>query len=140
MFQDFFKKKPKEKDASLKKTLEKGQKLSKKAIGEYGEKLAAEYLLNKKYKILETNKRFSRACEIDIIALEKDMLVFVEVKTRSSEYCGSGFEAITKTKYKNIQTGLFTYLQENPKYKKFRIDVISIILKPEVKIEHLKSI
>lgn len=112
-----------------------------KEIGAKGEVLAQEYLKKQGYEIVETNKRFSRFCEIDIIAKQKDTIVFVEVKTRSSDFCGSPLEAITKTKYENIKTGLFTYLQESKvKYKKFRIDAISVILKPELKINHLKNI
>lgn len=112
-----------------------------KEIGAKGELLAQEYLKKQGYEIIETNKRFSRFCEIDIIAKHKDTLIFCEVKTRSSDFCGSPLEAITKTKYENIKTGLFTYLQESKtKYKKFRIDAISIILNPNIKINHLKNI
>lgn len=112
-----------------------------KEIGAKGELLAKEYLEKLGYTIVETNKRFSRFCEIDIIAKEKDTLVFAEVKTRSSEICGSPFEAITKAKYENIKTGLYSYLQETKiKYKKFRIDAISIVLKPTLKINHLKNL
>ena len=71
---------------------------------------------------------FSRQCEIDIIALDKDVLVFCEVKTRTTTVCGVPFEAITKTKYENIKTGLSLYLQENPVYKRFRIDAVSVVL------------
>lgn len=109
-------------------------------IGKNGEEIAAKYLENKGYKILETNRRFSKLCEIDIIALDKNTLVFAEVKTRKTNICGNPLEAITKNKYTHIKQGLLLYLQENPKYKKFRIDAISIILKPELKIEHLKNI
>jgi putative endonuclease len=105
-----------------------------------GEKLAKEFLVKNGYKIIETNKRFSRFCEIDIIALDKDTLVFIEVKTRKTNFCGSPFEAITKTKYQNIKKGVFYYLQEKPSYKKFRIDAISIVLQPKVEIKHLKNI
>ena len=119
----------------------KGLSVKNKEIGVKGEQLAKEYLVKQGYEIIETNKRFSRFCEIDIIAKNKDTLVFVEVKTRSSNFCGSPLEAITKTKYENIKTGLFTYLKETKiKYKNFRIDAISIILNPELKINHLKNI
>ena len=110
------------------------------SVGKKGEELAKEYLIKNGYKVIGTNKRFSRFCEIDIIALDKNTLVFVEVKTRTTEICGSPFEAITKTKYQHIKQGLFLYLQENPQYKKFRIDAISIVLKPQFKIEHLKNV
>ena len=111
-----------------------------KKVGQIGEDMAVEYLKNKGYKILERNKHFSKACEIDIIALDKKTLVFVEVKTRNSNICGIPFEAITQAKYNKIKIGLFTYLNENPQYKKYRIDGISITLKPTVSIEHLENI
>jgi len=116
-------------------------KTKNRETGQKGELLAQEYLKKQGYEIIETNKRFSRACEIDIIAKHKDTLVFVEVKTRSSDFCGSPMEAITKTKYENIKTGLYSYLQETKiKYKNFRIDAISVVLKPQVKINHLKNL
>lgn len=116
-------------------------KLKNKETGAKGELLAQEYLKKQGYEIIEVNKRFSKACEIDIIAKHKDTLVFVEVKTRSSDFCGSPLEAITKSKLENIRTGLYMYLNESKvKYKKFRIDAISVVLKPEVRIQHLKNL
>lgn len=109
-------------------------------IGKQGEELARDFLIKKGYKILEQNKRFSKFCEIDIIALDKETLVFCEVKTRRNNVCGSPLEAITKSKYQNIKKGIFFYLQENTSYKNFRIDAISIILQPKLEIQHLKNI
>ena len=109
-------------------------------MGKNGEEIAAKHLEKLGYKILETNKRFSKLCEIDIIALDKNTLVFVEVKTRKTDVCGHPLEAITRTKYNHIRQGLLIYLKENPQYKKFRIDAISVLIKPELKIEHLKNI
>lgn len=114
--------------------------MSNLSIGKNGEDIARKYLEKNGLKILETNKRFSRFCEIDLIALDKSTLVFVEVKTRKTDICGHPAEAITKTKYKHIKQGLYMYLQEHPEYKKFRIDAVSILLKPELKIEHLRNI
>jgi len=116
------------------------QVMTNKFIGQQGEKIAREFLEKQGFKILETNRRFSRFCEIDIIALDKGTLVLAEVKTRSSEFTGMPAEAITKTKYQHIKTGLFTYLQENPQYKKYRIDAVLIVLKPKLDIKHLKNI
>ena len=110
------------------------------STGKKGEELAQQYLIKNGYKILETNKRFSRMCEIDIIALDKNTLVFCEVKTRKTNICGSPFEAITKSKYQNIKKGIFFYLQENSNCKKFRVDAISIVLEPKLEIKHLKNI
>ena len=109
-------------------------------LGKSGEELAQEYLVKKGYKILETNKRFSHFCEIDIIALDRGTLVFCEVKTRKTNVCGSPFEAITKTKYQNIKNGIFFYKQENPDCKKYRIDAVAIVLEPKLEIKHLKNV
>ena len=114
--------------------------MSNQTFGKNGEEIAKNYLEKAGYKILETNRRFSKLCEIDIIALEKDTLVFVEVKTRKTDICGHPLEAITKSKYNHIKQGLYMYLQENPQYKKFRIDAVSVLIKPEVKVEHIKNI
>ncbi len=114
--------------------------MQNKQLGQNGEDIAEKFLIKQGYKILERNRHFSRYCEIDIIAQDKDTLVFVEVKARKTDICGHPLEAITKTKYKNIRTGLSLYLQENPNYKKYRIDVVSILLKPKLEIKHLKNI
>lgn len=114
--------------------------MSNISVGKKGEELAKMYIQKQGYKIIECNRRFSRLCEIDIIALDKNTLVFIEVKTRTTNVCGMPFEAITKSKYNHIKKGLFLYMQEHPEYKKFRIDAMSVLLKPELKIEHLKNI
>lgn len=113
--------------------------MENKKIGNAGEDLACRYLEKRGYKILERNKHYSRFCEIDIIAEYKNILVFVEVKTRTTNDFGTPFEAITKSKYENIKKGIQFYLQEH-KFQKHRIDVIGITLKPELKIEHLKNV
>ncbi|MCI5889262.1 MAG: YraN family protein [Brachyspira sp.] len=113
--------------------------MENKKIGNAGEDLACRYLEKRGYKILERNKHYSRFCEIDIIAEYKTTLVFVEVKTRTTNDFGTPFEAITKSKYENIKKGIQFYLQEH-KFQKHRIDVIGITLKPELKIEHLKNV
>lgn len=113
--------------------------MNNRKIGNAGEDLACRYLEKQGFKILERNKHYSRFCEIDIIAEFKNTIVFVEVKTRKSDNFGTPFEAISKTKYDNIKKGVQYYLSEN-KVKNYRIDVIGITLKPEMKIEHLKNI
>ncbi|MBR6098174.1 YraN family protein [bacterium] len=113
--------------------------MDKKTLGNAGEDLACRYLEKNGYKILERNVRYSRFCELDIVAQLKDTTVFVEVKTRSTDVCGTPIEAVTKSKYENIKKGVYFYL-ENHKVKKYRIDVIGITLKPEMKIEHFRNI
>lgn len=113
--------------------------MNNRDFGNKGEDLACEYLLKNGYKILERNKHFSKLCEIDIIAQYKKKTVFIEVKTRKNSAYGSPMEAITKTKYNNIKTGVLSYLQEN-KIKDYQIDAIGITLEPEINIVHLKNV
>ncbi len=113
--------------------------MNNRKFGDAGEDLACRYLEKQGYQILERNKHYSRFCELDIIAKYKNTTVFVEVKTRKTANFGTPFEAITKNKYENIKLGVQFYLEEN-KVKDYRIDVIGITLKPEIKIEHLKNV
>ena len=113
--------------------------MNNRKFGNAGEDLACRYLEKQGYKILERNKHYSRFCELDIIAQYKNTTVFVEVKTRKTDHFGAPFEAITKTKFENLKKGAQFYLSEN-KIKDYRIDVIGITLKPEIKIEHLKNV
>ena len=113
--------------------------MNNRKFGNAGEDLACRYLEKQGYKILERNKHYSRFCELDIIAQYKNTTVFIEVKTRKTDHFGAPFEAITKTKFENLKKGVQFYLSEN-KIKDYRIDVIGITLKPEIKIEHLKNV
>lgn len=113
--------------------------MNNREFGNKGEDLACEYLIKNGYEIVERNKHFSKFCEIDIIAKLKSKYVFVEVKTRKSDAYGSPMEAITKTKYNNIKTGVLSYISEH-KINKFQIDVIGITLSPVIKIQHLKNV
>ncbi len=113
--------------------------MNNREFGNKGEDLACEYLIKNGYEILARNVHFSKLCEIDIIAKYKNKVIFVEVKTRKSNAFGTPMEAITRTKYQNIKTGVLSYLQEN-KIKNYQIDVIGITLSPELKIEHLKNV
>lgn len=114
--------------------------MSNISIGKKGEEIAKNYLIKQGYKIIDLNKRFSRFCEIDIIAKDKDVYVFCEVKTRRTAVCGTPFEAITTAKYQNIKKGIYFYTQENQECKKFRIDAVSVLLEPKLEIKHLKNI
>jgi len=113
--------------------------MNNRQFGDMGEEIACKYLIDNGYKILDRNVHYSRFCELDIVAQYKKTLVFVEVKTRKSDVFGSPMEAITKTKYENIKKGALNYLSEHP-CNNYRIDVIGITLKPELKIEHLQNV
>lgn len=109
--------------------------------GKQGEDIAKQYLIENNYKIIDTNWHYSKNAEIDIIAENNGILVFIEVKTRTSTAYGHPFEAITKTKINKIYTAIFAYLKETDrKYKSYRFDGIAIIGLNNPKIEHIKNI
>ena len=78
------------------------ESVSNKTKGKLGEQAAAKYLQRLGYKILERNYRYSRFAEIDIVAKDKDTIVFAEVKTRTGTTFGHPFEAINHTKIENV--------------------------------------
>ncbi len=102
-------------------------KENKREIGAVYEKQAVEFLQKKGYEILETNFR-CRQGEIDIIAKEKEYLVFVEVKYRKDTRAGSGLEAVDYHKqHKIIQTArYYLYSHQLAEEIPCRFDVIGI--------------
>jgi len=117
--------------------------MEKKERGNVGEALAEKYLKEKGYKILDRNF-FSYCGEIDIVALDGDVVVFVEVKTRSSNAFGSPIEAITPTKQSNMTKTARYFLQKNNLFDRVqtRFDGISIMCSNvlDYEIEHIKNI
>jgi len=107
-------------------------------IGRFGESYACNYLLDKKFQILERNY-YTRIGEIDIIAkLGKD-LVFIEVKTRIGIAAGYPYEAITPKKLSTIRKVGRMYLQKvKTNYRGLRIDVISIVLADNLEVIDFK--
>ncbi len=96
-------------------------------IGKKGEQYAKEYLVNKGYEILEQNWRYSKA-EIDIIGKFDTMLVFVEVKTRSSNYFGPPEAFVSSKKMKLVAKAASAYMYKNNYDWEIRFDVISVLL------------
>ena len=95
-------------------------------FGKYSERLAVEYLKLKGYRIVETNYRSSQG-EIDIIARDKDTLVFVEVKARHSRRFGSAKGAVTPAKQRKISMAALEYLKKNGRTDvRARFDVVAI--------------
>ena len=95
-------------------------------FGKKSERLAAEYLKLKGYRIIETNYRCPVG-EIDIIAREKGTLVFVEVKARRSSRFGSPKGAVTPAKQRKISMAALDYLKRSGKNDaRARFDVVAI--------------
>jgi len=119
----------------------KKETLTNREIGDIGESLAAKHLSLDNYQILETNWRYSKA-EIDIIAKRDDILVFIEVKTRSYDYYGKPEEAVTPKQEHLIMDAAQRYMEEVGHEWEIRFDIISIILdknKSLSKLEHFKD-
>ncbi len=96
-----------------------------KITGQCGEDIASEYLKKKGYKILERNYK-NKIGEIDIVAKYKEDLVFVEVKTRSSDKFGTPAEAVTYYKKQRIVNCTKYYLMQHPTDMNIRFDVIEV--------------
>ncbi len=108
-----------------------------------GEDAACKFLQKLGYKIIDRNFRRGYG-EIDIIAIFENTLVFVEVKTRTSEQFGTPFEAITSPKIHSlIRTAQFYKQLKKGLPESLRIDAVSVILDQNKKIEsieHIKNI
>jgi len=112
----------------------------RKEIGAIGEKLAADYLKKRDYKIIERNFR-CREGEIDIIAQKSDCLVFVEVRTKRNITFGTPEESVTLSKREKLISLADAYLQSCDKTPiSWRIDVVAVELGPNNKVSRLEHI
>lgn len=110
-------------------------------IGKIGEDKATEYLEKLGYKIIERNF-VAKQGEIDIIAKDKQELVFIEVKTRTNTLYGKPVEAVNEPKQKHLINTAKYYLYSKHLENEFvRFDVIEIYLKNKsIKVNHIKQI
>lgn len=101
---------------------------AKDVLGRYGEELAAQHLVAAGMQLLDRNWR-CRAGELDLVALDHDgTVVFVEVKTRSTEAFGEPAEAVGWSKARRLRTLAALWLDEHPRGgSPLRFDVISIV-------------
>ena len=106
-------------------------------IGKKGEAIAKAFLLNKGYQFLDANWRFKRA-EIDLIFKDDEILVFIEVKTRSTDHFGQPEEFLSKKQERLITAAASAYMDHD---WEIRFDIISIIFKSEqsYSIKHMED-
>ena len=101
--------------------------MNNKEKGNLGEDIAAKYLEKEGYKILKRNYHYSKNAEIDIIAMDKKTLVFVEVKTRMTGVPGTGMMAVNSAKQKRITQAALTYLMISRQTDRpIRFDVVEV--------------
>lgn len=113
---------------------------AKQALGEAGERVAEEYLKKKGYRLVERNYRCSVG-ELDLIVLDKRVVVFVEVKTRRGHGFGSPLEAVAYRKQrKMIQAAQFFLSQKNLHQRDARFDVVGVSWPGrEPVVEHIEN-
>ncbi|MCJ7547147.1 MAG: YraN family protein [Deltaproteobacteria bacterium] len=104
---------------------------TRKALGSRGEDLAVQYLKKRGFKVIERNYRCSVG-EIDLIAREKNTLVFVEIKARSSFEYGLPQDAVDRFKQKKLIEVARSYMAEHHLKDDIiaRFDVVAIHLTP----------
>ncbi|MEO7349596.1 MAG: YraN family protein [Terrimesophilobacter sp.] len=122
---------------------------AKDDLGRRGEDLAAQFLRNAGYSIIDRNWRCPRG-EIDLVARDGDDTVFIEVKTRSSTAFGHPFEAITAQKLARLKRLAHAWCDAHPhrahakgaRAQGMRIDAISVIVAADRApiIEHLRRV
>jgi putative endonuclease len=99
---------------------------SRQSTGRWGESQAAQYLAKKGYQVVARNVRTEYG-EIDLVAQHQQILVFTEVKTRTSQAYGLPEEAITPLKMQHMIDSAMAFLQQHPEHVgDWRIDVISV--------------
>ncbi len=111
----------------------------KNEIGIKGEEIAAQYLTKNGYTIRDRNWRSGRT-EIDIIAENTENIVFVEVKTRSSDFQIHPRDAVNVPKQRTIIYAASNYIDRFRLNKEARFDIITVIFTgPEWEIDHIDN-
>lgn len=118
-----------------------GEGSSSKTTGTLGEWVAADFLERLGYRIVERNYTYGRAGEIDIVARDGEVLVFCEVKARTSDRCGEPEYAITRKKQAQLRYLATAYLYEHGiDEQEVRFDAVAITFDGRCsKIDHFKN-
>ncbi len=113
---------------------------TRQRIGKLGEKIAEKFLVSRGFTI--RNRNFSTPFgEIDLVAEQNGRVVFLEVKTRTSERFGPPLSAITQKKQKHIRRNCLYYLKKYRLLEKpYRVDTIGIKLDTHGKLQVLKHV
>lgn len=115
------------------------KKFPSKVFGDKGEQIAQQFLLRKGFKILELNYRYSYG-EVDIIGMDKEVLVIIEVKTRSSAHFGAPEEFVSPQQEALLFESAMVYMEEIGHDWEIRFDIISIVHQgTSFKIKHLED-
>ena len=110
-------------------------------LGKWGEDLAADYLQHKGYTIIERDWKSGRR-DLDIVAKNGDVIVFVEVKTRRNSLYGQPEEAVDYRKLQSLQQAINHYIKFRHIRQEVRFDIISIVgtIGTEPDIQHIQDV
>ena len=106
-------------------------------VGAWGERIAAEYLSRKRYKLVAANYR-CRFGELDLIAKKRELVVFVEVKLRKNDRFGAAAEAVTLSKQDKLRKAAASWLASHDCDAPTRFDIIEIYTETG-RINHIEN-
>src|SRR3989344_9032241 len=109
-------------------------KQANRTLGKFGEDKASEYLIKNGFKILDRNNS-TKWGELDLIVVKNNVLIFVEVKLKTTEDYGTPEEMIGKNKLAQVKKTAEMYLLNNPdiakKFDRYQIDAVCIVEESE---------
>ena len=110
-------------------------------LGKWGEDLAADYLQRKGYTIIERDWKSGKR-DLDIIAQDGNVIVFVEVKTRRNRLYGEPEESVDYHKLQNLQQAISHYIKFKHIRQEIRFDIISIVgtVGTDPDIQHIQDV
>ncbi|SUC12794.1 Uncharacterised protein family UPF0102 [Prevotella pallens] len=107
--------------------------------GKWGEQIACKYLMREGYRIVERDWKYGQR-DIDIVAIENDVYIFVEVKTRRNERFANADTAVTPQKIRSISIAANAYIKGHCLDREIRFDIITIVGVPDkYEIRHVKD-
>lgn len=133
---------PPKADSPFRSEIKGGTKNAKSALGQQGEELVRRYFEHLGCRIIGMNVRLGPK-EIDLIVRDGTEIVFVEVKTRRSNFFGEPEEAVTYKKLRLLEQAVALYIRNNPQTKKIRLDVVSLLWssnKAKPILSHFKNV
>ena len=110
-------------------------------LGKWGEDLAADYLQRNGYTIIERDWKSGRR-DLDIVAKNGNVIVFVEVKTRCNSLYGQPEEAVDYRKLQSLQQAINHYIKFRHISQEVRFDIISVVgtIGSEPDIQHIQDV
>lgn len=108
-------------------------------IGKWGEQIACEYLMQSGYRVIARDWKYGHR-DLDVIAIYNDILVFVEVKTRSNEKFVDADKAVTPQKIRSISIAANAFVKTRRIDMELRFDIITIVGTPEnYEVRHVED-